>query len=67
MNPQSYIYRLVRFITKEGYVDEDPDPKLWYGYLNPLTWVKDEEQLEAEVVASHQTTLFAMEFQVTNI
>lgn len=43
-----------RFITKEGYVDEDPEPKLWYGYLNPLAWVKDEEQLEGEAVASRQ-------------
>ena len=43
-----------RFITKEGYVDEDPDPKLWYGYLNPLAWVKDEERLEDEVDVSRK-------------
>lgn len=40
-----------RFITKEGYVDEDPDRKPWYGYLNPFSWGDEEEPEDRKVAA----------------
>ena len=44
-----------RFITKEGYVNEDPDRKRWYSYVNPFSWGGDEEDPEEEDVASRRT------------
>ena len=41
-----------QFITKEGYVHEDPDRKQWYSYLNPFSWGDDEP--EEETAASRQ-------------
>ena len=45
-----------RFITKEGYVDEDPDPKRWYSYLNPFSWGGDDEEPEEERTAASRRT-----------
>ncbi len=43
-----------RFVTKEGYVHEDPDQKPWYSRLNPFSWGDDEEPEEERTAASRQ-------------
>ena len=43
-----------QFITKEGFVDEDPDRKRWYSYLNPFSWDDDGER-EEKTAATGQT------------
>ncbi len=44
-----------QFVTKEGYVHEDPDDKRWYSYLNPLSWDDDGEPEEERTAAPRQT------------
>ena len=43
-----------QFITKEGYVNEDPDAKRWYSRLNPFSWGDDEGEPEEKNVAARQ-------------